>query len=125
MFSIPLEWFNKSQRNICFVRYPIESDPDYAYEIFKELATQRLYVMAKIIGQFIMAVHYKNIERKHYRGVLDMSHFEINGFSMGAQIGTHVCRYVSHRSNGAKVKFLLGTEFNSYTYQIHNSKFIR
>ena len=63
-----------------------------------------------------MAIHFEKIKRKHYRGALDMSHFEISGFSMGAQIGSHVCRYVSYRSKGGKVKFLLGTKSNNITH---------
>ena len=96
-FPIPLEWSYKSGRDICFIRYHKKT----SFRTVTENVYHRLPVMAKMIGNFILAVGLK------------MSQVEIMGFSLGGLIGSRVCRYL-HMETGQKVKFLLGKKQNTH-----------
>lgn len=91
------------------VRYP--ENPNSCkneYEIIKDFANNRIPIIAKMIGIFIMAIQSKWSQKEHHEEIEDIEHIEISGWSMGGQIANRVSRFLTCMNDGKKVKFLIG-----------------
>lgn len=107
-FCLPLEWYNKSGRNICFIEYP-KPKSDVIGSIVYMVTEHVLEFIAKLTGDLIIEIQRKSLNRKDGLGVRDMSHVEMSGWSFGAHIASRACRYLFNIT-GTRVKFLQGIQ---------------
>lgn len=108
-----LEWFQKTDKNICIVTYAYITNPTTVLNILLHVnlmvSDRRLDFVAKMARNLVLMVREKCYESGKKGCLKFLTQVEVVGYSFGAHIGSRTCAFLFNRLN-ERVKRLIGEQ---------------